>query len=182
MPELLPRSGLNTTSSKEYTYRPIRSTHVVRVMILLPSRLGLRLRCLLQSVAVDRLTNYEAISYTWGDESSTTSILCGADEGEIQITENLELALLHFRQDDKPRILWADMICIDQKNIEERNNQVCLMGKIFSRAWRVLIWVGPEDQHTGLAFEYLDMLQKRVVEHSIKPPVNTFQNKEEARA
>jgi hypothetical protein len=40
------------------------------------------------------------------------------------------------------RMLWADAICIDQRNLEERKRQVGLMDYIYSRASIVLIWLG----------------------------------------
>lgn len=40
------------------------------------------------------------------------------------------------------RFLWIDAICIDQSRVEERNHQVAMMGKIYSRARRVLVWLG----------------------------------------
>lgn len=39
-------------------------------------------------------------------------------------------------------MLWADAICIDQQNIEERGKQVQLMGMIYWKADRVLVWLG----------------------------------------
>lgn len=40
------------------------------------------------------------------------------------------------------RVLWADAICIDQQNIEKRGKQVQLMGMIYWKADRVLVWPG----------------------------------------
>lgn len=45
-----------------------------------------------------------------------------------------------------------DSICIDQNSIEERNHQVKLMGNVYQRASRVLIWLGEEDSTTKLAY------------------------------
>jgi hypothetical protein len=39
-------------------------------------------------------------------------------------------------------MLWADAICIDQRNLEERKRQVGLMDYIYTRASTVLIWLG----------------------------------------
>jgi hypothetical protein len=39
-------------------------------------------------------------------------------------------------------MLWADAICIDQGNLEERKRQVGLMDYIYTRASTVLIWLG----------------------------------------
>jgi hypothetical protein len=51
--------------------------------------------------------------------------------------------------------LWADAICIDQGNVEERCFQVTLMGEIYSRAERVVLWLGPEAMQSDLAMTFL---------------------------
>jgi hypothetical protein len=40
--------------------------------------------------------------------------------------------------------IWVDAICIDQSNLEERKQQVQLMAKIYSKAHRVIVWLGRE--------------------------------------
>jgi hypothetical protein len=50
--------------------------------------------------------------------------------------------LLQVRLADRPRILWADAICINQNNDAERGNQVALMGRIYTQARRTLICLG----------------------------------------
>lgn len=166
-------------SSEPFVYSRISATHVVRLMVLRPSRLGARLQCELRDVEVSTLNNYEAISYTWGHDTTSSTILCGPDKGVIKIPRNLECALLHFRQSDAFRLLWADSICIDQSNLQERSDQVRIMGIIFSQADRVLVWIGSEDQDTVAAFEYFRLVEKLVYENRRKPPISSFQNTEE---
>ncbi|KAG8532915.1 uncharacterized protein KY384_002793 [Bacidia gigantensis] len=43
------------------------------------------------------------------------------------------------------QLVWADAVCIDQQNLGERDQQVKLMGSIYSQAQMVLIWLGPND-------------------------------------
>jgi hypothetical protein len=72
---------------------------------------------------------------------------------ELRITVNLELALRYLRLSHGPRTLWVDAICIDQNNIDERNQQVRLMKDIYSSCIRDLIWLGKarEDTENGIA-------------------------------
>ena len=46
--------------------------------------------------------------------------------------------------------LWADAVCIDQKNPAEKNVQVPLMGLIYRKAVRVVVWLGIEEVDKGL--------------------------------
>lgn len=87
---------------------------------------------------------YEAVSYVWG-EPTLDHPLYHADGTRVLVTKNLDLALRRFRKERKPRWLWADAVCIDQSNLQEKGEQVRLMGQIFRSARRVLAWLGSGD-------------------------------------
>ncbi|KAM7188119.1 Heterokaryon incompatibility protein (HET) domain containing protein [Naviculisporaceae sp. PSN 640] len=98
------------------------------------------------------------------DDSNGTST--GETLPRISITRNLSLALRSIRKPspndpypwvfqegimnlrERPRFLWADAVCIDQadSNVSaaEKHVQIPLMGKVFSLAKCVLIYLGPE--------------------------------------
>ena len=42
----------------------------------------------------------------------------------------------------RPRRLWIDALCINQEDVQERNEQVGLMNRIYGDADEVLIWLG----------------------------------------
>jgi len=86
---------------------------------------------------------YEALSYVWGNEVGSQSIII--DNRCVEITSNLQLALLHLRDDDLPRIIWVDAVCINQTDTKEKESQVPLMPEIYARASCVLVWLGPAD-------------------------------------
>ena len=90
---------------------------------------------------------YEAISYAWGEAIFSASL--DFSSGRIHITNSLAAALRAFRQMSTPRFLWADALCINQQDINEKNVQVAIMGEIYQRASSVLVWLGPGDQRTG---------------------------------
>ena len=76
----------------------------------------------------------------------------------FEVRENLFNALSHLQSDTvhaEPRVLWIDAICIDQSNTEERNHQVSLMGKIYSQARKVVVWLGLPDNSCFTALEFL---------------------------
>lgn len=64
----------------------------------------------------------------------------------LAVTPNLEEALRYLQYDNVPRALGVDAICIDQKNPEERSKQVARKGEIYSKAIRVVAWLGPEEE------------------------------------
>lgn len=52
--------------------------------------------------------------------------------------------------------LWVDALCIDQDNEEEKNQQVAKMGRIYSRAERVCIWLGEGNVSCENAMDFID--------------------------
>lgn len=107
-----------------------------RYLVLLPGVDYEPLKC---SLCTSRLSEvgYEAISYVWGTDLRDHDIVC--DGKVLKITSNLHRALRRVRLPDTPRILWADSICINQDNLQEKSRQVILMGDIYGNAERVLI-------------------------------------------
>lgn len=92
---------------------------------------------------------YEALSYTWGSPGQTSCLQL--DDSSLEIGANLLGALLHLRHHEEPRDIWIDAICIDQASPLEKNHQVRQMYKIYSEAWRVLIWLGESDNASDYA-------------------------------
>ncbi|PVH67667.1 hypothetical protein DL98DRAFT_398697, partial [Cadophora sp. DSE1049] len=64
------------------------------------------------------------------------------DGGQLSVTVNLAEALDHLHDSDRPRKLWVDAICINQKDIPERTQQVQNMTEIYARARNVVVWIG----------------------------------------
>ncbi|KAL5320359.1 hypothetical protein ACEPPN_011160 [Leptodophora sp. 'Broadleaf-Isolate-01'] len=83
---------------------------------------------------------YYALSYVWGDAGDTLPIYLNGNVH--QVTRNLESALRHLRRLDI-LILWADAICINQSDFEERASQILLMKEIYSSSGHpTIVWFG----------------------------------------
>jgi hypothetical protein len=94
---------------------------------------------------------YEALSYTWGGEQKPCYITI--KEQILNITQNLYTALLRLRGSSLERIIWVDAICINQEDWKERGQQVQRMAKIYSKAARVLVWLGETAPNSDIALE-----------------------------
>ena len=77
------------------------------------------------------------------------------NETPFEVGTELFTALTHLRSHAAVRILWVDALCINQQAIPERNDQVSRMGSIYSRARRVLVWLGPATTVSRQAFDFL---------------------------
>ncbi|KAH8757088.1 heterokaryon incompatibility protein-domain-containing protein, partial [Hyaloscypha finlandica] len=119
----------------------------IRLLRLLPNDdEAATVQCELCSYSLQKLGPrthlYEALSYVWGDTSETLPIW--VDNNQFPVTVNLHAALLRLRDHSFERIIWIDAICINQKNPQEQGHQVQLMAKIYSNAYRVIVWLGEE--------------------------------------
>jgi Heterokaryon incompatibility protein (HET) len=88
----------------------------------------------------DDSLQYEAISYTWGDE--TVSLSIEIDGKDYKIRRNLYQFIHILRRPHESWYLWADAICIDQTNLKEKSEQVSVIGQIFRQATVVRVWLG----------------------------------------
>ena len=114
----------------------------IRVVTVYPGHLGQMIRCGFQTVSLNDEPDYEALSYVWGLEQHRLYIELNLTQ--TSVTRNLHAALNRLRHPDEPRRLWVDAICINQADNEERGQQVALMGEIYSKTTRGIIFLGEE--------------------------------------
>ncbi|KAH8774770.1 heterokaryon incompatibility protein-domain-containing protein, partial [Diaporthe sp. PMI_573] len=140
----------------QYEYAPLTEPDGMRLLLLLPAADRAAELCgsLLQtSIAVcsfDILSCYTALSYVWGDPAPIETIIL--DGTRVNITANLATALRDIRDPDRTHRIWADALCIDQADISERNQQVPLMGRIYSCARSTIIYLGHESEAVKCLF------------------------------
>ncbi|KAF2658267.1 hypothetical protein K491DRAFT_624949 [Lophiostoma macrostomum CBS 122681] len=159
MPTSVHSKQINTTElGGDYDYNVLPSAQSFRVAEILPGCDGDDISCKLYTAEWTSTPEYEAISYAWGDPKLTAPVFC--DGKAIEVTKSLHTALSHFRSEDKSRFVWADALCINQRDISERGLQVKQMRRIYESAQTVLIWLGPdnEDGHAATAVESIQII------------------------
>ena len=136
--------------SKAYQYSQLTSVTSMRLLRLMGGAPNDFLQCEIDVVDTEDDLDYEAVSYVWGtsEHRPLIQISCVHGESELEIPANLRDALRRFRHPSSTRTLWVDSICINQKDDDERSQQVRLMGRIYRKASAVLIWLG-EDVDEG---------------------------------
>ncbi|OHW99190.1 ankyrin and het domain-containing protein [Colletotrichum incanum] len=97
---------------------------------------------------------YDALSYRWGDPNDKKTIFINGSA--VSVMKNLEIALRNLRYRDRELVIWADAICINQDDVEERNVQVAFMGTIYSKSYRLRIWLGEPGTDTAAGMELVD--------------------------
>jgi hypothetical protein len=132
---------MGTLTPYPYTSLP---SQCIRVLELHPGPSEASLEC---GVVIQKIDGkpYEALSYVWGDPTAVTFVKCTdqANEGYLGVGLFLSKALFSFRLPTQTRRIWVDALCINQKDIAERQSQVRLMGAVYGTAAHVLCWLGP---------------------------------------
>jgi hypothetical protein len=116
----------------------------IRLLRLLPGRSDIKFE--LVDVSLEDSPDFEAISYVWGLQHERQPVFC--QDQIVYISVNLAQALRGLRNTKKSRLLWADSICINQHDVSEKGHQVQMMGEIYKKASRVIIWLGGSDIET----------------------------------
>jgi hypothetical protein len=109
--------------------------------------------CSVRVATLDDFPEFSALSYTWGDPKRRKQIL--VDGITVSVTENLESALRHLRNQTHPVDLWIDALCIDQGNDVEKAEQVTRMHEVYTRAKCTIVWLGPEADGSNIAIKAL---------------------------
>lgn len=144
--------------SPSLSYQALRKRGEIRVIELQPGQPQDPISCTIRHVLLDDHPYYMALSYFWGNQKNRRIITCNGQS--ISITENLESALNHFRHFTNSVVLWADAVCIDQDNPDERGSQVQMMRQIYKQAAGALVWLGLASHDSDLAMDFMDSLNE----------------------
>ncbi|OAL00971.1 HET-domain-containing protein [Phaeosphaeriaceae sp. SRC1lsM3a] len=104
---------------------------------------------------------YCALSYHWGEGPYDNTVFVQKDATsqtlrtiedvvnakrlkKLKIKPNLYEALKMLRDEKAVVSLWVDALCINQFDEDEKNEQVCKMQLIYSKAYNVSIWLGSD--------------------------------------
>jgi hypothetical protein len=124
----------------------------------------------LSTMSLDKPEVFDAISYACGvpaiydhqvfvDEKNIDEQ--NVDEKKVDrkkivlITKNCHEGLRHLRDQVGVRNVWVDAVCI-AANVEEKNEQLPLMTKIYAAARKVYIWIGPPSPACDDALDWLN--------------------------
>ncbi|KAK1751138.1 heterokaryon incompatibility protein-domain-containing protein [Echria macrotheca] len=118
----------------------------------------------------DAVGSFIPFSYVWGDPEDTEPILVNGITKQVtrNLASLLRMARRHALADpplsaDSARFrgtfFWADAICINQDDTDERSHQVGLMESIYSNAPLVAAWLG-EGRNAHLAAHVIATIAK----------------------
>lgn len=154
-----------------YNYKPLPNNKI-RILTLHPGTLNDPIiKARIDHVDLNTEPEFSAISYQWESRDLCQKIQIieteeTGDEKYLDITSSLYNVLLHLRRDEEEVCLWADAICINQNDTDERNKQILLMGEIYRSATDVIVYVGSETKEIQLGLDLAIQLFDHITTHA----------------
>ncbi|KAL4885285.1 heterokaryon incompatibility protein-domain-containing protein [Aspergillus karnatakaensis] len=133
----------------------------IRLLRLKPGTADEPIHAELDTVRISQipLPLYEALSYTSVDNSADSFESCPVYIGNYWdvtfVSKNCGKALRRLRRQKADRLLWVDSLCIDSSSPEEKNFQVHVLREIYSKATKVLTYIGDDSSDLSAAFAFL---------------------------
>lgn len=146
---------MTDANSLPFVYRPLRPlANDIRILTIhrAPDSTRGLLVYKLEHVSLSSASNYVALSYCWGAHYGRIPL--HIEDSVIHITPSLANALVVLWRRGCSRI-WADAICINQEDQEERSLQVLRMAAVYRSANAVIAWLGEADEPSLTGFQYL---------------------------
>jgi hypothetical protein len=144
---------LGTRSGRSITVKVTDEADICLLELLPSEASDVRIRCrlhhcLLFPVRQKWKQDFHVLPYTWGNGYQGRLIII--DDKGFLVAENLQLALWRLRLPDRSVFLWTDAICINQRDIVEKQEQMSMMGDIYGIATKVVVYLGEEADNSDL--------------------------------
>lgn len=141
---------MSTSGNQPVLYRPLETPQTIRLLRSRPRGadgvlvLEMFHFPLLDDASCPRFT---AISYVWGDKKLHPSklVINGRTCRVLESIYPILTRLGHHPTLREESWFWIDYLCINQADVLERGSQVALMGSLYTRASRTVVWLGEEE-------------------------------------
>lgn len=114
----------DSTTPATYRYQPLESNHHFRLLRFEDGNFSI------VHADLDAPPEYETSSYVWGSPKFDYHLSLASGE-TIAVTESLYAAIPFLAAQSRTGYLWIDQLCIHQGDVDEKNQQVALMAKIY---------------------------------------------------
>lgn len=139
-------------------YKPLSvDKKEIRILTLLPDLKDGLVSCTLETLSLNAQDcTYDAVSWCWGDATQQKPVI--VDGHIVRIPGNADEVLRKVAIRHGHIRVWIDAICINQSDLEERASQVSIMRQVYSRATKVLIWIGEDEGFGARAIKSVEMI------------------------
>jgi hypothetical protein len=131
-------------------YSPLSKDTSTRLLVLHPGQFEDPVHCDLNEIDLDDSPEYDALSYTWGDSKKETMIF--VNDQPVLVRTNLYNFLRRLRHVSHSETLWVDALSISQSDLNEKGQQVAMIGRIFQQAICTHTWTGEHRDNSEALF------------------------------
>ena len=82
----------------------------------------------------------------------------------------------------KAQFYWIDSLCVNQDDLNERKEQVLLMGKIFMRAQVTFVWLGETSKDSKLALQVMAKLAATLIDAEFETNMQSMTSPKELKS
>ncbi len=137
-------------------YHPLPEGNYIRLLDIKAAFWSSELIGTFKIISLDDYTDeYKAISYAWGDATPVAQLKLSDGQHSLPLSQTLHDLFGALRRNDRKFILWIDALCINQSDEAEKAAQVLLMGRLYSSASQVLLWLGAGTLESHEAFRFM---------------------------
>lgn len=166
-------------------YLPLKGPDEIRILTLLPYEQDADepIQCRFEHVRLAQRPQYEALSYTWGDQTNQLPISIDTAGNVVHVGQNCLLALRTLRKAEVSRLLWVDALCINQSDKDEKASQIPIIGDVYKCASQTIVFLqycGPDKAFHGKGAgpELQRSWDTRQLEQEISPVLDEAARKE----
>ena len=154
------------TTEQPYEYPELVGPRDIRLLEIRYDSESGRILCDFVQAHLDDSQVYRAISYHWGKLPQTSKVWVEEDGVRYILVRRPALSILRLlHQRRYEGFFWIDTLCINQKNADEKAQQIRLMKDIFGGAQEVLAWPGEASADSARALAFVEEL-RHVIEES----------------
>lgn len=146
-----------------YEYEPLdRAQNQIRLLSLLPVPEE-PITCRLYDVNLSpQVKSFDVLSYASNLSGLHSTI--EINEKCLVIPAELGIALQHLRLEHRRRLIWVDTICVDESNIEERNDPLRHLETNHTSVRSLLVWLGESSDSSKEFFKLMRRYEGAVSE------------------
>ncbi|KAF4986100.1 hypothetical protein FDECE_16124 [Fusarium decemcellulare] len=153
--------GSEVTNIPKFEYGPIRYPKMIRLLLILPAVHDDEPLETIMFHADPREIPYQALSCASNDRKETKLMHCNGRG--LAVSETVYSALVNIRNLGDRKIfstVWADAVCINQADMQEREAHLRLCKDIFSTAAVTIAHLDGTEKSRRKVFETVDMLHE----------------------
>lgn len=124
---------------RKFTHDPLPQNHL-RLLRYESQFLTTDVSLVIDIFSKDAAPPYVALSHRWGPAGDERELFLNS--GVYRVRNELYKALRALHSTYCSNYVWIDALCINQGDIQERNEQVGMMDDIFRRANKTIVWLG----------------------------------------